>query len=111
MLRVYGLYVSYIHTRRRTSCNCCVCVCVCLCVCVCVVQAYIAQYEGRQFGGLHTTDTTAATAVADFLDLEDLETLRREPTISHKYASQLFREMFGIYAFVGTPRHPSAEHL
>ena len=66
-------------------------------------QAYIAMYNNRQFGGLHTTDHGAAKAVADFLGI-DVKTLRREPQIGRDIASRLFKEMFSIYASAGTPR-------
>ena len=66
-------------------------------------QAYIAMYNNRQFGGLHTTDHGAAKAVADFLGI-DVKTLRREPQIGRDIALRLFKEMFSIYASAGTPR-------
>jgi len=66
-------------------------------------QAYIAMYNGRQFGGLHVTDRAAAKAVADFLGI-DFKTLQREPPITHDIASRLFMEMFSIYVSAGTPR-------
>lgn len=63
------------------------------------------QYEGQQFGGLHVADIAAAKVLADFLGIVDVQTLRREPTVTHEMAKALFREMFGIYSSAGTPRH------
>ena len=63
------------------------------------------QYEHEQFGGLCLTDIAAAKILANFLGVADVQTLRREPTVTHEVATGLFREMFSIYCSTGTPRH------
>ena len=63
------------------------------------------QCEGQQFGGLHGTDIAAAKVLADYMGIPDVQTLRREPTVTHDMATGLFREMFGIYSSAGTPRY------